>query len=562
MDQLLSIAKRSGFTIPRFQRNFIWNSSQTKLLLDSIARNYPIGSILLLSETNPGEPLLKSRPIQAVIADINDTSAGVQEIQPNSYYILDGQQRLTSILRVLLQAPPDECYYFDLRKLRDFHKDPDGSEWIVKRKISTKMTVRYLRSYAVVDRERCQELVDEYFENNDTDLKNSRELQRKASARVNGIFETIRNYDIPYVVIDRTESLEAICRIFETINSTGTKLTTFDLAVARFFPEPDLQTLWETSQSDHEILRRYEVDGERILQVIALLDAIDRKIAGEVTRNILLNLEKSVVGNLWTRAVDCIVLAYQWAEKRGVAPRMFPNEALMVPLAAFFSQADVKWEKKTPGFSSVLDKWYFASCLQKGISQASNYRVAEATLTLLKWRTDGTLPTIPKVFLTADEVFRLSSKDSRYRAILAFLRWQTGVDLWTGTDLDSATVQDHHIFPAAMANHNKIPKPALDSVGNRLLISATTNQMLKDRRPQDYLVTLLDDAKKSGTQKMRLESLRKACIILPVNRDELLASLDSSNAEAFIKIRSGHILDSLSKILEDVLIREESDDAD
>lgn len=99
--QFLTEAKRGAFVIPRFQRPFVWNHAQVKLLIDSISRNYPIGSLLLLQETIPNEPFLSSRPIEAVIGDTEGDAAddGSQPAFPPAvYYVLDGQQRLTSFL--------------------------------------------------------------------------------------------------------------------------------------------------------------------------------------------------------------------------------------------------------------------------------------------------------------------------------------------------------------------------------------------------------------------------------------------------------------------------------
>lgn len=561
MDKLLADAKRHAFMIPRFQREFVWTIGQVKLLIDSIARNYPIGSLLLLAETDPNDPLLKSRRVQATLRPDNELDTAAEENLPNQFYVLDGQQRLTSIVRVFLQASPDEVFYFDLKKLREFGDVTAKTDWLIKRSQTARLPNQYLRSDVIIDRQRCQVLVEEYFESSDDDLRGNRPLQREASARVNSVFETIRNYQIPYVVIDRSESLEGICRIFETINSTGTRLTTFDLAVARFFPEPDLQAVWEESRRDHPTLRNYEVDGERVLQVVAMLDSVAQGTVTEVTRSVLLKLPKPVVKERWGPAVEYLVAAYSWAESRGVARGIFPNEALMVPLAVFFSQADSVWKRRQPGYQSLLDKWYFASCLQQGARQASNYRIAEATVELMRWRTVGTPPNVPKVFLTPDQVLSLRSTDGRYRTIMAFLRWQLGTDLWTEEELDPMTVKhDHHIFPAALAKRHGIPRPLLDSVSNRLLVSAATNQMLGDRLPQDYLVKLIDEARNTSTLRRRLESLRKACIALPADREQMIQALDIANAEAFIRTRAELICDAIEHVLEDAFVRTAGDE--
>jgi uncharacterized protein with ParB-like and HNH nuclease domain len=102
--QFLTEARRDAFVIPRFQRQFVWNNAQVKLLIDSIAKNYPIGSLLLLQETMPAEPFLASRAIDAVIHDSEDLESSDDSVfiksagSPVVYYVLDGQQRLTSLV--------------------------------------------------------------------------------------------------------------------------------------------------------------------------------------------------------------------------------------------------------------------------------------------------------------------------------------------------------------------------------------------------------------------------------------------------------------------------------
>ncbi len=82
-------------TLPKFQRQFVWSRQQT---LDSVSRNYPIGSVLLWQST---ERLASER-----------TVAGLDvEPQRHGYpvnYILDGQQRLASICGALYWRPDSD----------------------------------------------------------------------------------------------------------------------------------------------------------------------------------------------------------------------------------------------------------------------------------------------------------------------------------------------------------------------------------------------------------------------------------------------------------------------
>ena len=246
LGELLRRIKEKNLTIPQFQRKFIWRESQVRLLVDSISRSYPIGSLLILDRKS--DLPLASRSIEAEIRDgyppddLLDTSENV--ISDMESYILDGQQRTTSIARVFLNAHPNKLYYFDLKSIVESYCNEETS-WICTRirgkrgkpAPDRKDNNRLLRADVVLDQSKTDIYVTEYIEDSGDfpKFENDRSKARKAAAFIKGVFETIRNYKVPVVSLDRDRGVESICRVFETINSTGTRLRTFDLAVARFF---------------------------------------------------------------------------------------------------------------------------------------------------------------------------------------------------------------------------------------------------------------------------------------------------------------------------------------
>jgi hypothetical protein len=518
-----------------------------KLLVDSVARNYPIGSLLLLQETDSANPFLASRTIDATVDDEDDTTVEAPGAPPpGAFYVLDGQQRLTSLVRVLLQAAPDTKYYFDLQEMHRIDgTDRSPSAWIVKRRASQKMPLRYLPSEIALDKDRSSVRVQEYFfDQGQPKDRAEREERFKAAAKVSGYFETIRNFQVPLVIIDRSDSTEAICRIFETINSTGTRLTTFDLAVARYFPNPDLQQLWSDVQDKYPMLRQFEVEGERLLQVIALLDGHESKQYVEVTRGALLALDRRSIERRWEVAAKALADAYSWVEQHGSVPGLLANEALLVPLAFFFAQLTEAWKHRHPGYADFLARWYFANILQQGARQASNYRVAVATGQLRSWLDGDGEPEIPEVVLRPSDVISLSKTDNRYRALHALLRWSAPNDLWTGEPLRFEEVEDHHIFPAASAKRNGLQRKYLDSIANRVLVSTATNRRLSDRLPDDYLTSLLQQADKAGTGTVKRDMLAKACI--PLN-----TSFSTDNCAKFLEARASLLVDMCQRLIGD-----------
>jgi uncharacterized protein with ParB-like and HNH nuclease domain len=77
--------------IPQFQRDFVWSKAQSARLLDSVIKGYPIGTFILW---HTQERLRSIRNLGGI--ELPETPAG------NAVkYVLDGQQRLTSLFVTL-----------------------------------------------------------------------------------------------------------------------------------------------------------------------------------------------------------------------------------------------------------------------------------------------------------------------------------------------------------------------------------------------------------------------------------------------------------------------------
>jgi hypothetical protein len=573
---LLRLARDGGYTIPVFQREFVWKEAQVKLLVDSVSRNFPIGSLLVLAESSPSMPTLAARPIDATIAALDkDEEPGlpapdaVESARQDRYYVLDGQQRLTSLVRVFLDAGTDKSYYVDLKRLFDqfvpnggqqWRRDPSEMPWVraLKRKQPNperRERNRYLRSDAVLESEKCLIFVQEYFEDTGDfgDRLADKTERRKAAAAVNKVFETIRNYHVPVVVIDRDSPLEAICRVFETINSTGTRLTTFDLAVARFYPQPDLRTLWNEECNQYDVLKRFAVDGERVLQVLALWRATDSGQYLEPTRTAILGLERDFIQKRWSDAAKHLAEAYEWAEAHGASPKYAPNDSTLVTLAAFFGRADGAWRQQTVGFSTVLEKWYFSKLLQSGSRQATNYNVGRDFRDLWTWHEDGKVPPCPTVNLDEQALIDIRPSDVRYRTLHALLAINARFDVRTGQPLRPQEVEDHHIFPISFARSEKLLRRHLDSICNRLLISADTNRHLSDRPPEEYMGEIAIEARKNGIEARVDERLRAAALPGSIRERDFATRFKISAFDQFLRDRAAKILGHVREAIGDSL---------
>ena len=111
---ILRAAHEGRLQLPDFQRSYVWNDSDVRALIASIARGFPVGALLTL-ETG-GEVRFKPRPIEGA----------PEPERPPDTLLLDGQQRITSLYQALYSPTPvrtrktDEVmverhYYLDMR---------------------------------------------------------------------------------------------------------------------------------------------------------------------------------------------------------------------------------------------------------------------------------------------------------------------------------------------------------------------------------------------------------------------------------------------------------------
>lgn len=203
LEELALLVKSGDIKLPRFQRPFVWKRSDMLLLLDSIYKGYPIGSLLLWNSSQP----LKS------VRDIADL---VVESKIESYptsYLLDGQQRLTTLCGALFWegGASDSLWniWFDLNSETFFHGKGESTDFAfpLNKMIDTsEFIAQCMRFQHLPDR---QMYVD----------------------RAQKLLRSVKDYKIAVVKIGDM-SIEEVAPIFERINSTGRKLTMVDLMMA------------------------------------------------------------------------------------------------------------------------------------------------------------------------------------------------------------------------------------------------------------------------------------------------------------------------------------------
>jgi hypothetical protein len=92
LKNLKRVIERGIFAIPQLQREFVWNIRKAVDLLDSVYRNYPIGTLLVWRTTRRNEGQLRKQ--LHILPPFNSANSEI-------FFLIDGQQRLSVLWHFL-----------------------------------------------------------------------------------------------------------------------------------------------------------------------------------------------------------------------------------------------------------------------------------------------------------------------------------------------------------------------------------------------------------------------------------------------------------------------------
>ena len=184
-----------------------------------------------------------------------------------------------------------------------------------------------------------------------------------------------------------------------------------------------------------------------------------------------------------------------------VSAKWLPYQTMLAPLAAIIAKLGTS---KTPEFGArleLLKRCFWCAVLGQQYESAPNSKSAKDVTELAAWLTGGEAPETVSFFKFDPSSLRDTTPRQRavYRGTICLVLGCAGgardfhtQSVITGKLIELEGIDDHHIFPAAYLEKIKGIKESRrrDCVLNRTLIDRTTNQIISDRAPSDYLVEI------------------------------------------------------------------------
>lgn len=466
---LLSQIESGTIKIPQFQRDFVWSRAKSAALLDSIVKGYPVGTFIFW---HTSEQLRTVRSIGN--KKFKEKPAGEY-----SDYVLDGQQRLTSLYAAVKGIPVPRAN----GKIDDFSQiwidlDADEHDDIVTIDQSDEQ-----RTYIALTELLSGQLLTLGAK---FDSKYHDKLQRYVNA-----FAT---YSFPIVSV-RNAEIDVATEIFTRINVGGKPLTPFEIVVAKTYDERrkfDLAerfALLKTRLNKHE----YDIAEMTPLQLIALLAKNDCR------RQAILKLDKATVIKLWDPVEDAIEHSIDhFKAVYGVrVSQLLPYGGMVIPFAYFFHKNGGK--KPTTDQARLLADFFWRCALGGRYSVSFESRVT-SDLTKIDKILKGKAPVyewptrIDPEFLLANG--RFAPSRSFVKAILCiYASFQprsfdnNGIVAIANDTLKRANSRNyHHFFPRAYLKKIGVSDARANNVFNITMIDAHLNKnQIRARPPLKYM---------------------------------------------------------------------------
>jgi hypothetical protein len=539
IEQILDKIDENQLFVPAFQREFVWKRDNVKNLIDSLIKDYPIGTILTWETNSP--PELKGN------WDYDSKQGSVK-------ILLDGQQRITSLyLLIRGEIPP---YY----KKKDIVKDPRG----LYVNIST-LELQYYKKQLMENNPFWISVTD-IFQKKVKGNKTVKAIKQKedglSEKEEDKIFD---NFDAIQKILDREfleqqipvkASLKNAIDIFYIVNSSGVNLTDAELALAQ------ISGYWPEAREEFKRkLGEMEKDGFvfKLDFLIYCLLGVLYNSGSEMTKLHDKSNDKKI-RDAWEKLSNEVLdYVINLLKTHGYVDHSDEINSVyaLIPIVVYIYNLGKKniSEKK---IKKIIKWFYYSQIRQRYISQ-------------LQQKIDKDLGIVVKLENPFDELINnielersLEINPEEFigvgirHALYALMRWyfksKKAICFTTGVGIRQNMGKKYklewdHIFPYSLLKergydfNNKHNYALAQEITNRAVLTQIGNRRKTNKLPEEYL-------------KQVKEKFPNALRLQVVPEDNNLWKLD--NFELFLQKRRELLASELNKFLEELTTTEES----
>lgn len=474
---LINEIEKGRIKIPQFQRDFVWGKKNVADLIDSIIKGYPIGTFILW-KTN--EELRSVRNIGNLCIPTTVKGDFVQ-------YVLDGQQRMTSIFCCIkgLCIEHEDGKKDDYSEIYiDLEVDEDESVVIIDPDFENATEGRYIK-------------VAEVYTGNLMKISQDYMLPPKNQyfERLSDYSERLKTYDFSTIAVNDVP-IDIATEIFTRINVGGKSLSVFEIMVAKTFDNEKNFDLADKYNRLIENLQSVDYDtipSSTILQCIAVC------LVKECNKKAILKLEKNKFVAAWDEVEDSILHAVEYFKNKYRIPvsSILPYYGLIVPFTYYFYKNK---NKKPEGIQKdYLQDFFWRTVLNSRYSNSLETKIAQDIKkidAILKDKLPKYEQPVDISIGTLSANGWFSTGKAYIKGLLCILAYMKPLSLNDNADVNISnswlkqanSKNYHHFFPKAYLNKKGVDEFYINHIANITIVDDFLNkQKIKDKAPGMYM---------------------------------------------------------------------------
>ncbi|AAZ54103.1 similar to Uncharacterized conserved protein [Thermobifida fusca YX] len=541
LSTLLDQIDSGTILLPEFQRGYVWNRDQVRGLMRSLYRGYPVGSLLLW---------------ETAATDVAARGGTVGDGRTH-LMLLDGQQRITSLYGVIRGRPPaffegdakaftglyfhveDEVFEFYSRS-----KMASDPRWVNVTELFQQGPVPYLARFT----DAPSELATIYLQ------------------RLNRLHQVTEREFPQEKITGADKEIDEVVDIFNRVNSSGTKLSKGDLALAKLCAQ------WMEARSKmREALRRWERAGYRFD-----LDWLLRTVTAVATGRSQFEALERLKASEFKAALEKTV-AHVDTFLNTVSGRLGLDHDRVLPGRYSIMVVVRLLELNNGSFTDGVHRdktlyWYIHSALWGRYYGSAESNLQQDLETLAREGIDGLISSLERVrggsLTIRPHDFEGATKGSRFYPVLYMLSRVKGArDFGTGLELKAETLgkfsslEIHHVFPKPLL-YNGYDRKHVNAIANFCFLTPQSKLEIGNRSPEEYLPEV--EARHPGVLASQWIPTDPALWKLERYRDFLFArrELLAEAAQSFLEeLRSGTASANETVLRPISVVTEKSDDA-
>lgn len=338
------------------------------------------------------------------------------------------------------------------------------------------------------------------------------------------VLANFTSYGVPVISLDANTSKEAVCVVFEKVNTGGKPLDAFELITAMYAADGyELRKDWygDAKTADKgraERLGEYlSIGGAKkgilagvgntdFLHVTSLFHTRRRRQQAEAAgakgndlpqisgaRGGLLNLPLGAYLEFQDRAEEGFKKAAKFLHSiRVYRVSDLPYQSQIIPLAAIF--ADLGPLSDNYSVRKKIEKWFWNGVFGELYGSATETRIARDFVEVVAWVKGGATPTtVNESTFSVDRLLTMRARQSAaYKGMNALLMLEGARDFLSGQAFNHTVFFDedvdiHHVFPQKWCEGMNVDKGIMNSIVNKTPLSSRTNRIIGGHAPSVYL---------------------------------------------------------------------------